>query len=385
MARIAFLVPNLGGGGMERVALTLVGGFAERGHEVDLVVMEKRGELLGEVPDGVNVIELKVSRIRSVLRPLIRYLRERRPDAIQISMWPLTVIDILAARLLRVPMRVVVSDHSSLSQQYRSNRLTVAWIRSTIRLFYPLADARIGVSRGTAQNLAKLSGLPEEQFTIIYNPVPAPAEQLPRTDVEARWGSAKARIISVGTLKNQKNHALLIKAFADFARAHDAKLLILGEGELRPELQRLIDDLGLVDRAELVGFVVDTAPYYASADLFVLSSDYEGFALVLVEALHAGLKIVSTDCPDGPAEILDYGKFGRLVRVGDRAGLAAAMAGELADARDSQAQRSRAADFADDAAVEAYLQVLLPPRAELSSEAAPAAPLPRQARGSSRR
>jgi len=161
MARIAFLVPNLGGGGMERVALTLVGGFAERGHEVDLVVMAKRGELLGEVPDGVNVIELKVSRIRSVLRPLIRYLRERRPDAIQISMWPLTVIGILAARLSRVPMRVVVSDHSSLSQQYRSNRLTVAWIRSTIRLFYPLADARIGVARGTAQNLAKLSGLPE--------------------------------------------------------------------------------------------------------------------------------------------------------------------------------------------------------------------------------
>lgn len=388
MAKIAFLIPNLVGGGAERVALTLVGEFAARGHEVDLVLMEKRGELLGAVPEGVNVVELGVARIRSVLRPLVRYLRERRPDAIQISIWPFTTIGILAARISRVPARVVVSDHSSLSKQYRGRRFTLASLKATIRLVYPMADARICVSRGTARDLSEFSGLPRDQFTIIYNPVPAPAEQGPRGDVEARWGAAKTRLITVGTLKNQKNQALLIKAFAQIVEAHDARLLILGEGDLRAGLQRLIDQLDLGERVELVGFVADTAPYYASADLFVLSSDYEGFALVLVEALHAGLKIVSTDCPDGPAEVLENGKFGRLVRVGDRSGLASAMAAELADWRDPQAQRNRAADFSVDAAVDAYLEVLVSAadrRAELSLRSAPEAPLPRLARGSSRR
>ena len=116
-------------------------------------------------------------------------------------------------------------------------------------------------------------------------------------------GSAKVRLLTVGALKEQKNHALLIRSFATVADRHDAKLLIVGEGELRPALQQLIDELQLHDRVTLVGFVPDPAPFYATADLFVLASDYEGFALVLVEALHAGLKVVSTDCPDGPAEI----------------------------------------------------------------------------------
>lgn len=388
MARIAFLLPNLVGGGTERVALTLVGNFVERGHEVDLLVMEQRGELLSEVPEGVKLVDLRAARTRNVLRPLIRYLRERRPAAIQISMWPLTIVGILAARLSRVPVRVVVSDHSSLSQQYRGSRLTLASLKASIRLFYPMADARICVSRGNAHDLATLSGLPQERFAIIYNPVQVPDEQRPRAEIEQRWGSAKARLISVGTLKEQKNHALLIEAFADFVRAHDARLLILGEGELRPKLERLIERLGVSDRVELIGFVSDTAPYYASADLFVLSSDYEGFALVLVEALHAGLGIVSTDCPDGPAEVLENGKFGRLVSVGDRAGLAAAMAAELAHRRDPQAQRERARHFSVDAAAEAYLAALLPERergTQLSLESAPAAQGPLLARGSSRR
>lgn len=378
MAKIAFLIPNLAGGGAERVALTLVEAFLKRGHDVDLVIMERRGELVEQVPPGVRLINLNGPRIRGVLRPLIRYLRQERPNAFQISLWPLTIVGIVAARLSRVPMRVVVSDHISLSRQFGADKVRFALLKLTTRFFYPLADARICVSHGSARDLARLSGMRERAITTIYNPVPTPRLGKLGREQEQLWGGAEARFLSVGTLKDQKNHALLIDSFATIAKTMDAKLIIIGDGPLRTELQRRIDDLGLGRRIELAGYVGDPSPYYASANLFVLSSDYEGFALVLVEALHHGLKVVSTDCPDGPAEILAGGKFGRLAAVGNAAELAEAMIAEFNDRRDPEKQRGRAADFSPERAADAYLAALLDgrgnchePVAEAQAEAAP--------------
>ncbi|MBV8908751.1 MAG: glycosyltransferase, partial [Sphingomonas sp.] len=286
-------------------------------------------------------------------------LRERRPDALQVSLWPLTVAGIIAARLSRVPVRVVVSDHISLSCQFAGERLRLALLKLTTRFFYPWADARICVSQGSARDLARLSGIPEKAITTVYNPVPAPAST---TGLSDAWGTAKACFLAVGTLKDQKNHALLIDAFARVTERLDAKLIIVGDGPLKSALQRRIDELGLHHRVKLAGHVPDPSPYYASADVLVLSSDYEGFALVIVEALHHGLGIVSTDCPDGPAEILKNGEFGRLVTVGDVAALTDAMVDEFNNRRDPQEQRRRAADFSPDLAADAYLAALLPRR-----------------------
>jgi glycosyltransferase involved in cell wall biosynthesis len=356
MARIAFVLPDLGGGGAERVAVTLVNEIVERGHEVDLVLMQRKGELLDLVRPEVRIVDLATPRVRNVLRPLIRYLRERNPDAVQASMWPLTLMAIIAARLSNVQLRVVVSDHVTLSRQYE-RPLKRFFLSLTTRLFYPLAQARVCVSHGSVRDLSRLSGLPEPSFTVIYNPVPAP-DPAP-AEAESWWGTAKTRLLSVGKLKRQKNHKLLLESLALLPENLDAKLLILGDGEMRPGLERLVRDLRLDGRVELLGFIADPAPFYAAADLFVLSSDYEGFALVLVEALHAGLKIVSTDCPDGPAEILEHGRHGGLAAVDDAPGLAAAIVTELARDRDPAAQRARAADFSVDRAADAYLSVLL--------------------------
>jgi glycosyltransferase involved in cell wall biosynthesis len=357
VARIAFLLPNLTPGGAERVGLTLAQSFVERGHEVDLLVAEKRGALVDQVPAGVRLIDLDAKRIRDVPARLIRYLRERRPDAFQVSLWPLTVAGIIAARLSRVPVRLVVSDHISLSRQFGSETLKLALLKLTTRIFYPLADARVCVSQGSARDLARVSGMPQRTIATIYNPVPAPvaANALP----EQSWGGAQARFLSVGTLKEQKNHALLIDAFARVVKELNAKLIIVGDGPLKAMLQRRVDELGLHDQVELAGHVADPAPYYASADIFVLPSDYEGFALVIVEALHHGLGIVSTDCPDGPAEILSNGEFGRLVPVGDATALADAMVAEFKERRDPERQRRRAADFSPGKAADAYLAALL--------------------------
>ena len=350
------------GGGAERVAINLIRALVERGHEVDLVVMRGEGELLGLLPPSVRIFDLKAKRIRHVIRPLIRYLRERRPVGMQVRMWPLTVIAIIAARLSRVAVRVVVSDHVSLSQQYGGSAVTMATLKASTRLFYPMADARIVVSSGSADDLARLSNIPRDRFTVIHNPVSAPRGPIDTNPaVELLWSGGEPRILAAGSLKPQKNFALLIRAFANLVKMRPAKLMILGEGELRGALEELARSLGVADRVLMPGFAVDPWPYYASADLFVLSSDYEGFGNVIVEALHAGLPVVSTDCPAGPAEILEHGKYGKLVPYGDADALASAMADALDSDVDPEVQKARAQTFAMDGALDRYLQLLLGP------------------------
>ena len=357
--RLALLLPDMGAGGAERVGLRLADDWLAAGHEVDLVLMRAAGELIPLVPPEVRVFDLGVDRIRKSVRPLIRYFRDRRPDAMQISMWPLTVAGLLARRLARTPTRIVISDHVMLTRQYGGSRAAMAAIRATTRLFYPLADAKVIVSEQAADDLARLSGIAREDIDVIYNPVaPPPPDVAVDPKIEALWGDAEGRVITVGKLKDQKNHALLIRAFGKVAARSRAKLMILGDGPLREELVATAAREGLGDRILFPGFTSDPWPYYASADLFALSSDYEGYPLVLIEAMRSGLRIVSTDCESGPAEILDGGRFGRLVPVGDEAALAAAILDALSAPHDEQRVRDRAAALSGESASERYLELM---------------------------
>jgi len=354
---ISFLLPTLGGGGAERVALTLAKAFIVRGHEVDLVVMERRGELLDAVPSGVRIVDLNVKRMRNLIPPLVRYLRERGPDAIQISMWPLTVTGILAARVSRVPMRVVVSDHVAYSAPFLNSRQLrlLSW---SARLIYPLADRRVVVSERGADDLAALTGIARSRFDVVYNPIDVPQPIAATEEAEHAWRGPGRRIISAGTLKPQKNHALLLRAFARM-QDRDVQLMILGEGPLRPDLERLVADLGIGDRVAMPGFRVDPWPYLASAEMFALSSDYEGYPLALAEAMHAGLRIVSTDCVSGPSEMLDGGHFGKLVPVSDERALAEAMGEALRLPHSPELVRERAENVSGAGVVDQYLDLLI--------------------------
>ncbi len=170
-------------------------------------------------------------------------------------------------------------------------------MRVSQRLAYPLADARVAVSRGLVDDLSRLSGLPPAQFQVIHNPAALgkAAEAIP-PPVELA-GVNKPLIITVGTLKQVKRHDLLIEAFARLPAELGATLCIVGEGPERSALEAKIAMLGLSRRVLLPGFAADPVPWYAKADLFVLSSDYEGFGNVIVEALEQGTPVVSTDCP----------------------------------------------------------------------------------------
>ena len=359
--RIAIVLPSLAGGGAERVCLLLGEAFAARGFAVDLVVLRARGEFAQAVPDGIVVHDLAVRRFAHALTPLRTYFRTARPDATLVAMWPLTSIAVVAHRLAGRPGRLVLSDHTTLSKAYddkgAGHRLRMT---GSIALTYRLADACVAVSGGVADDLARLSGIARHRFTAIHNPI-----QLSTDPVEApaRQPGKGAHILSVGSLRRAKNQALLIRAFARFAADRDASLTILGEGPLRGELELLIRQLGLGDRVRMPGFIDDPTPFYRSADLFAFSSDYEGFGNVIVEALANGLPVVSTDCPNGPAEILEGGRFGMLVPCGDAGALADAMAASLAAPHDAAALKARAEVFRPGNAAEAYLQLLFPKRA----------------------
>jgi glycosyltransferase involved in cell wall biosynthesis len=358
--RLAFLLPDMRGGGAERVALTLINDFVGRGQAVDLVLMQAEGELLPLVPPSVRVIDLKARRFRHAVLAIASYLRREKPDGIQVSMWSFTIAGILAHRLSRSRARLVTSDHAPLSKQYQHyGVLRRSFMKWSIRLAYPLADARIVVAQDAADDIARLSGLRRRAFEVVHNPVPAmgPAQN-PAVDVDAIWGGPGPRILNVGQMKPQKNHKLLLDAFARFAAGRDARLLILGDGPLRADCERHAAQLGIAGRVTMPGFMAELTPFYRSADLFVLSSDYEGYPLVLIEAMRCGLPIASTDCVSGPAEILGRGQFGRLVPCGDAARLAEAMTEALAIPPDSERLKARAECLSGAHTAERYFELM---------------------------
>lgn len=358
---ISILIHDLRAGGTEKVAVRLMRHFQAAGHRVEFVLMQRAGELLDEIPDDVRIVDLGATRVRQVIGPLVRYFREQRPDAVQARMWPLTVAAIIARQIARSKARLVVSDHSILSLHYAGKKKVLAAIALTVRLFYPRADARLAVATATADDLARLSGISRDSFDIVFNPVDKPPAGLKvPAAIERLWGGAKHRIITVGTLKPEKNYVMLLRSFARVRQ--DARLMIVGSGAQEAELKELATSLGIADRVIFPGYTADTWPYYASATLFVLSSDYEGYPNVLVEAMRSGLAVVSTDCESGPREILDGGRYGRLVPVGDESELADAIDTELVRPHDPDMVRARAEEISGAGTARRYLDLLIRPQ-----------------------
>ena len=356
--RVALFLPTLAGGGAERVALALTSGLLAEGCAVDLLLVRREGELLPLVPDGVRVLELGGGRIGRSLLPLVRYLRRERPAALHAFMWPLTVIAVMARRVARVRTRVVVSDHTTLSEHASGPRERAA-MRASIRWLYLMADARLTVSEGAANDLAKLSGIARSSMEVVANPVPLSRAGETCAVAEALWGVPPGeRILTVGSLKESKDHRTLLRAFAGLPRP-GARLMIVGDGVLRQELEELSRKLGIGDRVIWAGFRLDPWPFYASADLFVLASRLEGQPLVLVEAMACGLPVVSTDCPSGPGEMLDGGRYGALVTVGDEDALAKAMHAALDSPLEPAVLRARARQIAGPGSIERHLELLL--------------------------
>ncbi len=360
---ISIVLPDLRGGGAERVALNLANGFARRGYVVEMVLLSATGTFLADLDPDIRIVDFKARRLRDALFPLVRHLRIRRPDALLAFMWPLTVIALWAKWLARSKTRVVVAEHTTWSRDEIVCSVFARWlVRNTMRYSFPSANAVVAVSLGAADDLASFTNLDRAAIRVIYNPVvgipPNFSDELHAP--EKWWSGTHLRILAVGALKPIKDYDTLLDAFVILRQQVNARLLILGEGNCRAKLEEKLIHFGLEGSVFMPGFVKDLAPYYKRADLHVLSSTGEGFGNVLVEALEAGTPVVSTDCQSGPREILLNGKFGSLVPVGDADALAKAMSIALFSTHDAELLKSRALDFSIEKAVNKYIDLLFP-------------------------
>jgi len=358
---IALFLPSLAGGGAEKVFLHLGQGFAERGAEVHLVLARAEGPYLPLVPDSLQVVDLGASRVLRSLPALVCYLRRARPVALLSALDQANVVALWAQKLARVPTRVVVTVHNTPSQATAQARtLSARLMRYWVKPFYPWAHAVVAVSKGVANDLTNWVGVPTDKVRVIYNPIITP-ELFHKAEepLDHPWfqPGQPPVIPGAGRLTTQKDFPTLLRAFALVRAQRSARLMILGEGELRADLERLAEQLGIAEDFALPGFVQNPYPYLKRAAVFVLSSRWEGLPTVLVEALALGTPVVSTDCPSGPREILADGKWGRLVPVGDAGKLAEAILETLRQPKTTVDKQSLLR-FTVDYAVEEYAKVL---------------------------
>lgn len=366
MNKIALFLPDIADGGAERVLLALAANFIKQGLAVDLVLGKAGGPHMANVPPGVRVIDLDAPRMLHSIVPLVKYLRGERPATLLATQIHVVLCAILAKMIACVPVRLVLREANTLSVDCRENR-TLKWRLTFLaaRHLYRFADAIIAVSRGVADDLQRHIAAGRDKIITINNPVAldaiaAQAEEEPG----GAWFRANMApvVIGVGRLTKQKDFVTLIKAFALVRRHRAAKLLIIGEGEDRQELEQLAAGLGLADDVMLPGFVVNPFACLARAAVFVLSSAWEGFPNVLVQAMACGTPVVATDCPSGPDEILEAGKYGPLVPIGDVAALAAAIEKTLDQPVSAESLRQKCREYNEADITEQYLAVLLPSR-----------------------
>lgn len=361
MTDIAFFLVSLDGGGAERVMLTLADGFAAKGFKVDLVIAKLEGEYLSSISPNIRVIDLQSPRLISSLPSLIGYLKRHRPKVLISALEDPNTIAILAKLLARVPTRFVITVHNPLSLSYeRARKLKGKLTPFLIRWLFPYADAIVAVSQGVAKGIAKLSRLPLNRIDVIYNPIFTP-DLLAKYDepVEHPWLSNPQMpvILGVGRLSKEKDFGTLVRAFALVRHHYPAKLIILGQGEERPYIEALVKELHLEADVDLPGFVANPYAYTSKASILVVTSKLEGFGNVLVEAMLAGIPVVSTNCESGPAEILDNGKYGDLVDVGDARAIATAIISTLKNPIEPGLLKQRGREFSVETALIKYQKV----------------------------
>jgi glycosyltransferase involved in cell wall biosynthesis len=359
--RIALFMPSFRGGGAERVLLTLAQGLAEQNMAVDLVVAQNEGPFVSQIPPAVRVVDLKARRVLTALPGLVRYLRQQAPHAMLSALPHANVVSVWARSLAKVATRLVLSEHTtaSLSADY-APQLRARLLPIFMRRAYRRADAIVAVSEGAADDLAALVGLERSRITRIYNPVVTPRLFTLATEpVQHPWfGSNEPPVIlGAGRLTAAKDFETLIRAFSIVRQQRKSRLMILGEGDQRSRLQALIEKLGIAADVTLPGFVSNPYKYMRRSSMFVLSSRWEGFGNVLVEAMACGAPVISTDCPGGPAEILEEGRHGRLVSVGDPDSMAVAIL-EQFDAPAILSGQQRARSFTLESSLRSYRRAL---------------------------
>ena len=313
------------------------------------------------VPREVRLVELGSRRAATSLVKLMRYVKRERPRALLATMETPILVALIARLTFARSVRVVVRQANTFSALYNNRGLKNRLIKRILKFLMPWADAVVANSRGSAEDLGRSVPKVAARVQVVPNPVVTPelVEQA-ALPVEHPWfrDTGVPVILSVGRLAPAKDHATLLRAFARVVSSQPARLVILGEGSERGNLLRLAEELGISEHVDLPGFQVNPFAYMARSRLLAHSSQYEGSPNVLVQAMACGTPVVSTDCDHGPREILEGGKWGRLVPVGDAEAMAEAILETLRDPIEPELLVSRVSVYSAEASVDRYMEVL---------------------------
>jgi glycosyltransferase involved in cell wall biosynthesis len=329
--KLALFLPSLVGGGAERVMVNLANSMAAKGVKVDLVVANAEGAYKNQVAQNVNIVDFRSERSLASFPKLVGYLRREKPKALISALEHTNVLSIWAKRLAFVPTKNIITEHISSSLISYAAGYTPSKLRATLyamRFTYPLAEKIVTVSQGVADDLVQTIGIDKRKLEVIYNPVLNDAMfQKAEQPIDHPWfqPGEPPVILGVGRLEPQKDFPNLLRAFAMLRKKQKIRLVILGEGNLRAQLEALIKELGIEDDVQLPGFNSNPYAFMKRASVFVLSSVLEGLPTVLIEAVALGTPVVSTDCKSGPKEILGGSGYGTLVPTQNPEALAVAI------------------------------------------------------------
>jgi glycosyltransferase involved in cell wall biosynthesis len=360
---ITIFIPSVHGGGAERAMLVFAAELIELGFKVDLVLVRLEGQNVNRIPAGTRVVNLDCRRMLTAIPKLIRYLKNHKPRAVYSTITHANIALSFAARVTRVSYPVIVrQSNAPISETKDSIGRKIA--RRIIPSAYRSVSGIIAVSDGVREELVNLSQDLESLISVIPTPViseqllsdgaPPPSHPWFEQPQDERDVPV---IVSAGRLEPHKGMLDLIRAFRSVRDKVEARLIILGDGSQRRELLKAADALGLRDDVDLVGFKTNPYGYMNHANVFALASWYEGLPNVLIQALAFGTPVVATDCPSGPREILEDGRLGRLVRVGDVIGLSDALTDSLSLSKSPEARQSMLKRFGAREATLRYLGV----------------------------
>ena len=361
--KITILVSFSGDGGVERNVVRLVRGFLKKGVCFEILTIKEKGSFFKELPDEAKKIKLPFDQALLNLPYLIKYLKRSSPHAIFSVKDRANRVAILAKLFSKSSSKVVIRLGTNLSASLQNKRNFHKWTRYLpSRILYPRCDEIIAVSKGVAEDVSKITKIPVEKINVIPNPViDERLFEMAKEKVEDEWFLVKKRplVLGIGRLTEQKDFETGIKAIKVLKDwGISLRYAILGDGPKKNRLKKLIKELGLEENVKLLGFKKNPYKYLSKADLFLLSSKWEGSPNALIEAMALGVPVVSTDCPSGPREILKE-EPSLLVKVEDYIGMAQAIAKTLKNPPSSEKLKHMVKDFSLEKSVNKYLKVIL--------------------------
>lgn len=359
--RVCFISYDLGYGGAEKVIVTLANELSLSGRDTSIAILGKKNDFVHLINPRVRIILLDCENIKFSLPILLNFFYKNSFDNLIANMWPLNALS-ASVKFLKPQTNLVIVEHCPLSEQFKNRgKIFKKILQLSIKFFYGFADSIIAVSNSIKSDLVTL-GASKNRIKVIYNPLHQNYQNPNEVYNKKIIGWLKANdinIISVGELKESKNFLNLVKSIDIIKNKFQKKinLLILGDGDKRSQIEQYIVDHNLQKNIFLPGWVPDPIPYMKLSNLFVLSSDYEGFGLVIIEAFSVGLNVVSTNS-SGPAEILKGGELGSLCQLNDSSSMAEAIIVALKNPLPKEILVRRAAEFKPKKIIQEYERIL---------------------------